>query len=298
MDNRESVRAFLGYLGNERRLSEHTLRSYQTDLDQFSQFLKEMEGSEEETDRSLVRLWLIQLMELGRSPRSIQRKLSALSSWYGYQILHGIRRENPVKGIKAPKLNPELPQFVPASQVASLLASLDWSAEGYQGSLMVFLLYGTGIRRAELIDLKWSDIRGFQVMRVRGKGNKQREVVIVEELGRRLKEFWKIQLETKGEKGSWVFTTQQGEKLYPKFVYREVNKYLGKATSLKKRSPHVLRHSYATHLMENGADISSIQKLLGHSSLNATQVYTHTSVEKIKNIHASFHPRGKGGKLK
>lgn len=286
--------SFLNHLEKERRLSPHTLVGYRKDLGQLASFLQSIEAPNESCGKDEVRLWVIQLMEDGLNPTSIQRKLSALSSYFQFEMQEGHRKDNPVKQVTLPKKQKRLPDFVPSSGVEQLLSELDWSASGFMESLIVLMLYGTGMRRSELIDLTWNSIQGDGSVRVVGKGNKERIIGLPQFLKVKIEEYRQLVHGKDTVDGvNWVFRTKAGKKVYPKFVYRVVNRYLSKAAKVNKKSPHVLRHSYATHLMENGADISSIQQILGHSSLNATQVYTHTSVDKLKHIHSSFHPRGK-----
>jgi len=286
--------SFLNHLEKERRLSPHTLVGYRKDLGQFASFLQSIEAPNESCGKDEVRLWVIQLMEDGLNPTSIQRKLSALSSYFQFEMQEGHRKDNPVKQVTLPKKQKRLPDFVPSCGVEQLLSELDWSESGFMESLIVLMLYGTGMRRSELIDLTWNSIQGDGSVRVVGKGNKERIIGLPQFLKVKIEEYRQLVHGKDTVDGvNWVFRTKAGKKVYPKFVYRVVNRYLSKAAKVNKKSPHVLRHSYATHLMENGADISSIQQILGHSSLNATQVYTHTSVDKLKHIHSSFHPRGK-----
>lgn len=286
---------FLSYLKYEKRFSPHTLIAYQTDLRQFSEFLLITYQQEDITaaNHQLIRSWVVSLMEQQLSPVSVRRKITTLNTFFKFLIREGIAKENPMKKVIAPKASKKLPVFVEQHSMELLLDEIDFG-EGFVAArdrLILELFYSTGIRQAELINLKENDLDYANcTLKVLGKRNKERIIPF----GKHLKNLLNINQKEKGESGlssKYVFVTEKGKKLYGKLVYRIVNHYLGKVTTIDKKSPHVLRHTFATHMLNNGADLNSIKELLGHVNLSATEIYTHITFEKLKTIYKQAHPR-------
>lgn len=288
---------FFRYLRSEKRLSPSTVLSYQTDINQFRTFLSEDGGGADlgSASESDIRSWIIYLMDSGLSPRSVHRKISGLRRFYRYAVLSGQLTENPAALVVLPRVSKPLPVYLEESSLEALFSSDLFSHDffGMQDRLILELLYGTGLRLSELVSLQDSDLDLSRCqLRVSGKGRKDRLVPFPQNLAAVIRIHLKYRREAFPElDGGALFLTNAGKKIYPKFVYRLVKKYLGYVTTIGKRSPHVLRHSYATHLLNRGADLNAIKELLGHSSLAATQVYTHTDLSKLKTIHRKAHPR-------
>lgn len=292
----EQIKDFVNYLGYEKHFSAHTITAYQTDLNQFAQFAQ----SQFEIDETLlvthqhIRSWLVHLMNENTDPRSVNRKLSALRSFYKFLLKEDLVQKNPVSKVQAPKIRKKLPAFVEENPMMNLFDHGELfpdSFEGHRDRLMLLLFYTCGVRLSELIGLRTADINLYkQQIKVLGKRNKERIIPITKELGTELEAYLK-EKEDEGWKNEYLFVASSGQQLYPKLVYNTVKTYLSKVTSIEKRSPHVLRHTYATHLLNKGADLNAIKELLGHANLAATQVYTHNSIERLKNIHKMRHPR-------
>ncbi|MEM8526187.1 MAG: tyrosine-type recombinase/integrase [Bacteroidota bacterium] len=290
---------FITYLEKERRASQHTITAYQTDLQQFSQFLKEAYEIEDLTqvEGRQIRAWVVALLSDGKTPRTIQRKLATLKSCYKYFLEKGWTEKNPMQKVIAPKSGKRLPNFVQENQMLDLFdpskVQFKNTYPDQRNRLILELFYMTGIRRSELIQLKEKDIDfANDVLRIMGKGGKQRIVPLVLGLPDLIKQF----LELKKEKfptteHSEVFLTDKGKPLYPKLVYNIVRRNLSKITTIEQRGPHVIRHSFATHLSDHGAELNDIKELLGHSNLSATQIYTHNSIEKLKRAYQQAHPK-------
>jgi integrase/recombinase XerC len=289
---------FLKYLSTERRYSIHTLTAYQTDIEQFSAFL----NSEYHTDKfshvthPMVRAWIVDILSQGNSPRTINRKLSTLKTFFKFLRKEGVISDNPLQRILSPKTGKKLPEFVSQENMNWLLDDVEFD-EGFKGvrdRLIIEILYFTGMRLAELIELKTSetDLYGRQ-LKLSGKGNKQRIVPFGKELKDSISRYLQIRdnVLEKRDCFEYLMLTDKGNKLNRQLVYRTVNSYLGKVSTLRKKSPHILRHTFATHMLNNGADLNSIKDILGHASLAATQVYTHNSIEKLKKVYNQAHPR-------
>lgn len=289
--------AFLNYLKAERRVSQHTLKAYQSDLEQFAAHLKTISEGVllREVQTMHVRSWLASLRESGMSARSIQRKRSSLSTFYRYLRRSGQVSYDPVSKTKAPKTEKRLPTFVESKGMEALFAT-PFRADGFEGvrdELMLSLFYECGIRLSELIQLRDDSADLSQkTLRVIGKRNKERVLPLMENTASLMASYLDLRHETFGLSSERLLVTDKGQPLYPQFVYRKVNNYLSKVTTLKKRSPHVLRHTFATHMLNNGAQLNSVKELLGHASLAATQVYTHNTIEKLKRVHEQSHPKG------
>lgn len=282
---------FLQYLEFEKRYSIHTLVSYKTDLTQFYDFIKlEYDISDIiEVHHQIIRYWIFFLLESGMSPRSINRKITTLKSYFRYLIQEEIINENPTRKIISPKNPKKLPVFVEKSKMDQLLSEIEFpdSFEGKRDKLIIDVFYMTGIRLAELLSIKLIDINfDNSIIKVLGKRNKERLIPLSSNLLISLKIFseeYKIE--------EYFFTNYEGKRLSGKKVYNIVNKYLGMVSSIDKKSPHILRHTFATHMLNNGADINAIKEILGHANLSATQVYMHNTIDRIRKIYKQAHPR-------
>ena len=283
---------FIKYLSAEKRFSEHTITSYSTDLDQFSIFLTEeyqISNEVSEISFQIVRSWIASLLEKGVTPRSVNRKISTLKTYFKFLIRENVILESPMLKIVAPKSKKRLPVFIEENQIESLLNEVEFD-EGFIGErdkLIIELFYVTGIRLSELINIKIFDINfSNSLIKVLGKRNKERLIPLSINIVNELQTFVK-----KHNLNNYLFTNLGGTKVYTKLVYRVVKKYIGKISSVNKKSPHILRHTFATHMLNNGADINAIKELLGHANLSATQVYTHNTIEKLKTVYKQAHPR-------
>jgi len=283
---------FITYLLSEKRFSEHTIKSYTTDLKQFTSFLSaEFQIIDEinEISFQIIRTWIASLLEKGLSPRSVSRKISTLKTYFKFLIREGELVENPIMKVVAPKSNKRLPVFIEEDQIASLLNEVQFETGfiGQRNKLIIELFYVTGIRLSELINIKISDVDfNNQSIKVLGKRNKERIIPLSSSMINSLDNFTE-----NNQNNHFLFTNLDGDKLYTKLVYRLVNKYIAKISSVNKKSPHILRHTFATHMLNNGADINAIKELLGHANLSATQVYTHNTIEKLKTVYKQAHPR-------
>lgn len=288
---------FLRYLRFEKRYSPLTLRSYETDLQQLDAYLREQFDLTDITQLThfQLRSWLAGLKDQGIQPRSLNRKMSSVNSLFKYLMRTGLVTHNPVRKLHAQKLPQRLPVYLKEEETELLLGELDFG-EGFAGRtnrLICELLYQTGIRRAELLGVKEQDVEwSLRQLRVLGKGNKERLIPLYPELLDTLKEYIKDKQDLPAAGHERLLVLESGQPLYAGYVYRVVKRYLGQVSTLKKKSPHVLRHTFATHLLGNGANIQAIKELLGHSSLAATQIYTHNNIEKLKELHQLHHPRG------
>lgn len=290
--------SFINYLTYEKRYSPHTVVAYKNDLDQFVDFYTEMVGEfhVNEVGSDSVRSWLLEMMEQGLSPRSIHRKVTSVKSFYNYLMREEIVASNPAVNLTLPKVRKKLPSFVDERSLNYLLDEagvFDVTFSGLRDKLIILLFYGTGMRLAELIGLKDRDIDTKEyLIRVLGKRQKERVIPYPREINQVLSSYIEARNDQFGSKTEYLLVTDKGEQVYGKLVYRLVKSNLEKVTSLEKRSPHVLRHTYATHLLNRGADLNAVKELLGHSNLAATQVYTHTTFEKLRDSYKQAHPRG------
>lgn len=289
---------FLQYLEFEKRYSSHTLTAYKKDLQQFYDYISLVYQTSKinEVDHQIIRSWIVSLINEGISSRSVNRKISTLKSFYKFLQREKQIDSNPLIKILPPKTNKKLPEFVDKENMNLLFDEVIFenNFEGKRNKLIIELLYMTGIRLAELVEIKDSDIDLSNLkLKVLGKRNKERIIPFSNELQRSMSEY----LETRNkvveypEPNNHFFVLHKGKKIYKKLVYRIVNLYLSKVSTLSKKSPHVLRHTFATHMLNNGADLNAIKEILGHSSLAATQVYTHNTIEKLKEIYNQSHPR-------
>ena len=291
------LQEFLDYLKYQKRYSHYTIVSYQTDLTAFFEFIALTFNIEVISDikAPIIRSWLATLKEQGLESKSINRKISALKSFFKYQLRLQVIDTSPMTTVISPKVNKRLPQFVDKKDVETLFIHVefpdDW--KGRTDKIILELFYNTGIRQAELVNLKESQVDVFKsIIKVLGKGNKERLIPISQSLVEALKAYMaeKRQL-LESPDTLFLLVNNKGIKLYPRYVYNVVNNYLKQVTTIDKKSPHVLRHTFATHLLNNGAEINAIKELLGHSSLAATQVYTHNTIDKLKDIYKKAHPR-------
>lgn len=292
-----TVEQFLIYLQHEKRYSSHTIQSYKTDLLQFGDFmLKTFELPLIEVKYIHVRDFMVTLMDDKISANSVGRKLSTLRSFYKFLLREHVIVLNPMALVKAPKVPKKLPVFVDEAKMDLLLDSeefFDNSFPSVRDRLIIETLFGTGMRLAELLSLKEADINFYDsTIRVTGKRNKERIIPIHKTLGLQLKEYAALKtLQNFDNKTTGLIVTDKGTAAYPQLIRRIVSRYLTYISTQDKKSPHVLRHSYATSLLNRGADLNAIKELLGHASLAATQIYTHNSVERLKTIYKQAHPK-------
>ena len=283
---------FISYLSSERRLSQNTIVSYSNDLDQFHCFLNEhfnITSQISEVSFHIVRSWVANLFENGVQPRSINRKISTLKTFFKYLEREELIDVNHMLKVVGPKASKNLPLFVKENEIKLLLeeVAFDDGFIGKRDKLIIEIFYLTGMRLTELINIKLTDLDFHnKSIKVIGKRNKERIIPLSDSVLTSIQSFIH-EFDLK----EFLITNYKGNKVYSKLVYRVVRKYLSKITSINKKSPHILRHTFATHMLNNGADINAIKDLLGHSNLNATQVYTHNTVEKLKSIYKQAHPR-------
>lgn len=285
---------FLNALKFEKRYSIHTLRAYQDDLVQFYDFLSTEFGTVhlDEINAPMVRSWLASLKDGDMSAKSINRKLSSLKSFFKHQLVTGVLAKTPMTSVRSPRVPKRLPVYVQQSEM-ELPAVLPPGFDGFTHRLLISIFYATGLRLSELINLKEHDIdRHTRTLKVLGKGRKERIIPVGTALLAEIAGYidQKLSLDVEVDR-QFLLVRTNGEKLYPKYVYRAVQAYLSQVTTLSKKSPHVLRHSFATHLTNNGAELNAVKELLGHSSLAATQIYTHNSIDRLKEIHEKAHPK-------
>ena len=292
------VDSFLKYIQFEKRYSPKTVLSYSTDLNQFQKFITEIfrDYTPETADYGVIRSWIIQLVEQELDAVSVNRKIACLRSYYKFLLKQEVIEKNPMTKIKVLKTKKKLPHFVQETEMVSLLdnnTDFKNDHEGLRSQLMLELFYGTGIRLSELITLKDININlRDQTIKVLGKRNKERIIPFSSSIVSLIEGYRKVRnKEIDIKDHGRLLVTDSGDELYPMLVYRTVKSYLHNHTSVEKKSPHVLRHSYATHLLNKGAEINAVKDLLGHSSLAATQVYTHNSMEKLKKVFEQAHPK-------
>jgi integrase/recombinase XerC len=297
---------FIDYIQYEKRYSHHTVSAYRNDLDQFFNFLQINYNITDicEVTHPMIRSWVVLLMEEKMSPRSVNRKITTLKSFYKFLLREGRVSINPMKKIISPKTSKKLPSFIAKEKMERLFDTIDFG-EGFPGirdKIVLEILYDTGMRLSELINLKESDIDFHRsTLKVLGKRNKERLIPFSDNFSAILKTYQQARkrfLEEEKPKipfaslsSQWLIITDSGNQAYPRFIYSTVTRYLAQVTTLQKISPHVLRHTFATHLLNNGADLNAVKELLGHANLAATQVYTHNTIDKLKTIYKLAHPK-------
>jgi len=291
-----NLELFLNYLKYEKRYSIHTITAYENDLDQFVLFGKTLveDFCVEKTDHHLIRQWIISLMNNGISSRSVNRKISTLKTFYKFLMREAVIEKNPTDRVVIPKTGKKLPVFVQEKEMNRLLDERFFTEdfEGRRDKAVVSLFYGTGIRLSELVGIRFSDLNlSEKIVKVNGKRNKERLVPFPMEISTVLNDYISQRNELFPDSGNILFLTSNGEPAYNKLIYRIVKKQLALVTTIEKKSPHILRHSYATHLLNRGADLNAIKELLGHANLAATQIYTHTTFEQLKKVYKQAHPR-------
>jgi integrase/recombinase XerC len=290
----DSTEEFLNYLRFEKRYSPHTVQSYSTDLRQFSLFAEDFTGKGNLCeDGKIIRLWLAQLMSDGITPRSVNRKITTLRSFYKFLVREKKITTNPMSRIQGPRMASRLPAFVEEKQMDMLFDKVDFGEDypGVRNRLIIAMLYHTGMRLSELTGIHDVDVRlSESSIRVIGKRNKERIIPVtsgLKELITRYIELRKVSFPVSPA----FFLTDKGKPVYSKLVYRVVNQALNSVTTLSKKSPHVIRHTFATHMLNRGADLNAIKELLGHANLAATQVYTHNTFDKLRKVYKRAHPR-------
>lgn len=293
----DMVNLFLDFLQTEKRYSQHTVVSYRTDLEQFQAYLQQTyeESDIANSTHRMIRSWVLSMMENGMEAKSVNRKLAALRTFYKYLLRNKKLEVNPMLKIIAPKVRKKLPVFIEESSMLYLLDQFQFeeSFSGLRDRVVLELFYGTGMRLSELIDLKDKDVHWKEgVIKVKGKGNKERIIPVPQSVLVVAEKYAaeKTKRNLCNTSSNFV-VTDKGDEVYPVFIYRLVKKYLNHVSTIEKKSPHVLRHTFATHLLNKGADLNAIKDLLGHSSLAATQVYTHNSIDQLKKIFDQAHPK-------
>jgi integrase/recombinase XerC len=289
---------FITHLASVKRYSPHTVAAYQKDIQQFLAFVEETYEINHITaiNHQMIRSWIMYLMDNDISGRSVNRKISSLKTFYRYLRKNNVIRINPMLKILPPKSKKSLPEFI-SNENMDLLLEGDIFEEGFEGKrdrLIIEMFYFTGIRLSELTELKNSDVNLSKCqMKVLGKRNKERVIPFGKILATSIEDYLisRTKMNGEGRPEDIFFVTKRGLKVYKKLVYRIVNSYLSKVSTLKQKSPHVLRHTFATHMLNNGADLNAIKELLGHANLSATQVYTHNTIDKLKTIYNQAHPR-------
>lgn len=288
---------FIHYLKFEKRYSRHTVIAYEGDLQDFSRFLQEVfwEMELEAITYQQVRSWLAALKENKCSAKSINRKISTLRSFFKYQLKTGRVATNPMAKIVAPKNGRRLPVFVKEADIGTMQAALSAGTEDWKSlnaKMLVSIFYATGLRLSELIQLKETQIDwSSRLLKVLGKGNKERQIPLSDAAIVALTDYIALKRRDFAQTADRLLVTERGKALYPKYAYLLVRQVLSAVPTLDKKSPHVLRHTFATHLVNGGAELNAVKALLGHSSLAATQVYTHNTIEKLKEVYKNAHPK-------
>ncbi len=290
------IESFFRYLKYERHYSQHTIVSYKNDIEQYTVFLKGQSGltSILEAQHIHVRSWVVHLMQRNYCPKSINRKLSSIKSLYRFLKRKGVVVCNPASKISGPKIPKRLPVAVRQDEMLSGIALMQGdSFSDLRDHLIIKLLYETGMRRAELISLRDTSFNAARCeLKVVGKGNKERIVPLSFSMAEDVKNYIASREDTLETMTDSLLVTDKGLRMYPKYVYNKVQQWIRSHSTVEKRSPHVLRHSFATHLMDGGAELNAVKKLLGHTNLSATQIYTHNSVERLRKVYEQAHPKG------
>ncbi len=289
---------FIQYIKFEKRYSPHTVSAYQSDLDQFFTFLNypdQTVSHPKEISYQHIRNWMVHLMN-GMTARSVNRKIATLRKYFKFLLREGLITDNPTSKLQSPKNLKHLPVVVEDAKLSAMLNDGDVFSDDFEGmrdKLIIETLFGTGIRLAELVTLKEQDINTYEgTIKVLGKRNKERIIPVNHELRLLLEKYLDLKKNQNFHNNSiTLIVTNKGADVYPKFIYLVVQKYLSYISTQNKKSPHVLRHTFATSLLNRGADLNAIKELLGHANLSATQVYTHNSVERLKSIYKQAHPK-------
>ena len=290
---------FISYLSLEKRFSKHTIIAYEGDLTQFRDYLVTQYQLEDFTQVShfIIRSWAVSLIEQGLDTRSVNRKLTCLRTFYRFLMKNQLVTKNPMQKVQAPKNSTKLPEYLEDQKMDQLLEPKldDTSYEALRNNLIIDFFYRTGVRLSELINIKINDVNLYNLtVTVLGKRNKMRQIPLTNKFKVLIQKYLVARSDFMKENGTvhdYFFTENNGNQMYPKFVYRLVKTEISKVSTSKKRSPHILRHTFATTMLNHGADINAIKELLGHSSLAATQVYTHNSIEKLKEIYKQAFPK-------
>lgn len=286
------IEKFIKYISVEKRFSKHTITSYSCDIFQFNKYLiEDFNIKDNITDISfqMIRSWVASLLDKGITARSVNRKISVLKLYFKFFMREGVLEVSPITRLVSPKIEKKLPVFIDEDKIESLISKLIYE-EGFVGErnkLIIEFFYVTGIRVSELVNLRFNSIdQENKLIKVVGKRNKERLIPISDKMLDMLLFFC-----NKYNISDYIFTNDFGSKMYNKSVYRVVSKYIGQISSVSKKGPHILRHTFATHMLNNGADINAIKELLGHANLSATQIYTHNSIKRLKSVHKQAHPR-------
>jgi integrase/recombinase XerC len=297
---------FIAYIQFEKRYSQHTITAYRNDLDQFLTFIdSQYHGVDiREVSHPLIRSWIVRLMEEGLSSRSINRKITTLKSYFKFLLKEGVVEENPMRKVISPRNSKRLPVFVEKDKMGHLLDQIESSGDfpALRDRVVIELFYATGMRLSELITIEEKDIDFHQCMvKVTGKRNKERLIPFSNKIRDLLHFYLKEKAGYLAEMAttskvpvalvSYLIIRNTGQQIYPRMVYRIVKQYLSQVTTTHKKSPHILRHTFATHLLNNGAELNAVKELLGHANLAATQVYTHNTIEKLKTVYKQAHPK-------
>jgi len=292
----QNILAFLNYLQYEKRYSPHTLVAYKTDLFQFNDYvIEQYESSLFLVGSTTIRSWMMTVIELGCSKRSLNRKLTSLRQFYKYSLRNDLISADPMSRVVSMKVNKLIPSFLSKEEMNNLLEKIEFpnDYEAQRDKVILEMFYSTGIRLSELINLKISDVDyGCQQIKVFGKRSKERIIPLLASHLKNVENYVQTHRNEFGRQSDYLFLTKKGNVLYPKLVYRMVNTYLSEVTGVKQKSPHILRHAFATHMLNDGADLNAIKEILGHSSLTSTQIYTRSSAERLKEIYKQAHPRG------
>lgn len=296
--SKPAIQSFIDYLKFEKRYSSFTIRSYHDDLVQFFNFIYQQYGEIKlkKISHNFIRSWLALLKEEKNTARTINRKISTLKSFFKFHLKQGAIHNTPMSKIITPKTSKRLPVFIKEEDITNLINTLKNNTEDWEGQnkkMLILLFYATGIRLSELINLRENQIDYFKKqIKVLGKGNKERIIPIGEEIINHIKTYIQLKRKEFAEPDNSLLVTPKGKKLYPRYAYKLVNDLLNETVkTLDKKSPHVLRHTFATHLMNNGANLDAVKELLGHASLASTQVYTHNTIEKLKDVYKKSHPK-------
>lgn len=293
-----AIDTFIDYLRKEKRYSPHSLSSYKNDLSQFYFFMKDelQLPDNHKPEHHDVRSWIVSLMEKDLNPKTVNRKITALRSYFKFMKREGLIDYNPTQKITALKVKKQIPNFANEPDMEQLFNEIEFEPgfKGTRDKLILEMFYSTGMRRAELINLKISDVNFYnRELKVLGKRNKERIIPFTDKLAASIKVYLseKQKQNIENINPDLLFVNDKGKKMAEKFVYSLANKYLSLVTTIEKRSPHVFRHTFATHMLNNGADLNAIKEILGHANLSATQIYTHNTIEKLKSIYKQAHPR-------